>query len=88
MKKKTCAVCGDKCQTNVRLRWKRDKDGNCYSVCCRCAEEKGKVNANSVENFKAGYLGKNIDNNYKHETTAKKVAFTKGYTKDYLKRVM
>ena len=84
MKKKICAVCGDACQTNIRLTWKRDSDGNCYSICCACAEA-DKVNAKSVENFKSGCLGKNVGNNCKRETT-KKIAFTKGYTMDYRKR--
>ena len=56
MKKKVCAVCGDNCQTNVKLTWRRDSDGNCYSICCACAEA-DKVNAKSVENFKGGFLG-------------------------------
>ena len=82
MKKKVCAVCGDTCQMNVRLTWKRNSDGNCYSICCACAEA-DKVNAKSVENFKSGYLGKDID---KNTTKRKKIAFTKGYSMDYRKR--
>ena len=82
MKKKVCAVCGDNCQTNVKLTWRRDSDGNYYSICCACAEA-DKVNAKSVENFKSGCLGKDID---KNTTKRKKIAFTKGYSMDYRKR--
>ena len=55
-KRKVCAVCGDTCEINVKRTWRRDKDGNCYSVCCYCSEM-GYVNADSVENFKGGFLG-------------------------------
>ena len=48
MVKKQCAVCGDKTQLNVALKWKRDNDGMVFHVCLCCAEA-GKVNANSVK---------------------------------------
>lgn len=77
--KKTCAVCGDTCKTNVKLTWKRDSDGNCYSVCCACAEA-DKVNADSVENYKGGFLGtaEGLGTSEK-----KKTRTVKGYTKNF-----
>lgn len=48
--KKQCAVCGDTCGTNVRLAWRRDRDGRTVNVCMACAEA-GKVNAESIDNF-------------------------------------
>ena len=51
MKRKRCAVCGDRCETNVRLAWRRDSDGKTVNVCMACAEE-NKVNAESIDNFK------------------------------------
>lgn len=50
MSKKRCAVCGDRCATNVRLKWRRDSDGKTVNVCMMCAET-GKVNAESINNF-------------------------------------
>lgn len=50
MARKQCAVCGDTCSTNVRLAWRRDRDGKKVNVCCLCAES-GKVNADSIDNF-------------------------------------
>lgn len=48
--KKQCAVCGDTCSTNVKLAWRRDRDGKTVNVCMACAEA-GKVNADSIDNF-------------------------------------
>ena len=50
MNKKICAVCGDDCKNNVKLKWKRKKDNKTFNVCCLCAEG-GKVNEKSVDNF-------------------------------------
>lgn len=47
---KQCAVCGDTCSTNVRLAWRRDRDGKTVNVCMACAESH-KVNENSIDNF-------------------------------------
>ena len=47
-RKKQCAVCGDKTQSNVILKWKRDSDGIVFHVCAKCAEL-GKVNSSSVK---------------------------------------
>ena len=52
---KCCAVCGDRCRTNVRLIWQRDCDGKMFHVCCLCAEM-DKVNADSVNNYKGGIV--------------------------------
>ena len=48
--KKRCAVCGDTTALNVRLAWRRDRDGKTVNICCLCAES-GKVNENSIDNF-------------------------------------
>lgn len=45
-----CAVCGDTTTTNVRLAWRRDRDGKTVNICCACAES-GKVNESSIDNF-------------------------------------
>lgn len=50
MARKQCAVCGDTCGTNVRLAWRRDRDGKTVNVCMACAEA-GRVNADSIDNF-------------------------------------
>lgn len=50
MARKQCAVCGDTCGTNVRLAWRRDRDGRTVNVCMACAEA-GRVNADSIDNF-------------------------------------
>lgn len=47
---KRCAVCGDTTKLNVRLAWRRDRDGRTVNICCLCAES-GKVNENSIDNF-------------------------------------
>ena len=47
---KRCAVCGDTTKMNVRLAWKRGRDGKCVNVCCACAEG-NRVNAKSIDNF-------------------------------------
>lgn len=51
--KKVCAVCGDKSQVNVRLKWKRNSDQKVFDVCLHCAEL-DKVNEHSVNNFSKG----------------------------------
>lgn len=48
--KKRCAVCGDTTSLNVRLVWRRDRDGKTVNVCCLCAES-GLVNENSIDNY-------------------------------------
>lgn len=45
--KRQCAVCGDKTQANVKLKWKRNSDNTVFHVCMLCAES-NKVNENSV----------------------------------------
>ena len=50
-KTKRCSVCGDRCPTNVRLKWRRDRDGLVFNICLACAEKRGAVNENSVENY-------------------------------------
>jgi len=58
---KQCAVCGDKCQTNVRLLWRRDKDKKTFHICLSCAEQ-DKVNENSVvERQSKGYSSTTLD---------------------------
>ena len=56
--KKVCAVCGDKSQVNVRLKWKRHSDQKVFDVCLHCAEL-NKVSEHSVDNFSKG--GKNSE---------------------------
>jgi ssDNA-binding Zn-finger/Zn-ribbon topoisomerase 1 len=46
-KRRMCAVCGDKCQINVILKWQRTFDSKVFHVCLACAEA-NKVNAKSV----------------------------------------
>lgn len=48
--RRRCAVCGDRCASNVRLAWRRDRDGKTVNVCFACAEE-NKVNEHSIDNF-------------------------------------
>lgn len=48
-KRKQCAVCGDKIQTNVKLKWQRHSDNTIFNVCCACAEVPNKVNEHSVQ---------------------------------------
>lgn len=55
MTKRQCAVCGDTCATNVRFKWRRLSDGKVFNICAMCAEEKGKVNETSVDNFQTKY---------------------------------
>lgn len=50
-KRKRCAVCGTTIQTNIIFKWQRFKDGKVFNVCAMCAEESGKVNEHSVDNF-------------------------------------
>lgn len=50
MSKKRCAVCGDTTAMNVRLAWRRDRDGKIVNICCACAEA-GRVNENSIDNY-------------------------------------
>lgn len=47
---KRCSVCGDTCQTNVKMKWRRFKDNMVFDVCCLCAEG-NKANENSVEKY-------------------------------------
>ena len=47
---KRCAVCGDTTKLNVRLAWRRIRDGKTVNVCCACAEA-GAVNENSIDNY-------------------------------------
>lgn len=49
--RRCCAVCGDTCQTNVKLVWKRHRDGLLFDICLLCAETPGKVNEHSVDNY-------------------------------------
>ena len=51
---KKCAVCGDTCELNVRLKWLRKSDHLVFDVCLACAEISGKVNAEAVNNFGGG----------------------------------
>ena len=55
MSKKRCSVCGDTCQTNIKHVWERSSDGKRFDICSMCAEEKGKVNAKSVDNYPSTY---------------------------------
>ena len=48
--KKRCAVCGDTTKMNVRLVWRRERDGKTVNVCCACAESH-KVNEDSIDNY-------------------------------------
>ena len=48
--KKRCAVCGDTTTMNVRLAWRRDRDGKTVNVCMLCAE-RGLVNEDSIDNY-------------------------------------
>lgn len=47
--KKKCAVCGNTSQTNIIFKWQRFSDNKVFHVCGMCAEEPGKVNADSVK---------------------------------------
>lgn len=47
-KRKQCAVCLTKVQSNIVLKWKRSSDGIVFHVCTLCAEQ-GVVNAESVQ---------------------------------------
>lgn len=48
MKKlRKCSICGDICQTNVKLKWRRNSDKVIFHVCLACAEGK-KVCEHSV----------------------------------------
>lgn len=47
MTRRRCACCGDTCQNNVRLLWKRESDGVIFYVCLACAEN-DKINDKSV----------------------------------------
>lgn len=47
--KRKCAVCGDTNQTNVKFKWQRFSDNTVFHICGMCAEEKNKVNADSVK---------------------------------------
>jgi hypothetical protein len=47
-KRKMCAVCFDKIQSNVIFAWRRDRDGVIFNVCASCAESQ-RVNENSVQ---------------------------------------
>ena len=47
--KRKCAVCGDTFQSNVKFKWQRHSDNVVFHVCGMCAEEPGKVNADSVK---------------------------------------
>lgn len=46
-KRRMCAVCGDKNQTNVSMIWKRLSDEKAFHVCLACVEAE-KVNPDSV----------------------------------------
>ena len=59
--RKRCAVCGDTTKLNVRLAWRRDRDGKTVNVCCLCAES-GLVNEHSIDNYTTK------DTLYKEET--------------------
>ena len=48
--KKRCAVCGDTTKSNVRLAWRRERDGKEVNVCCTCAEA-GLVTEDSIDNY-------------------------------------
>lgn len=50
-KRKMCAVCGTKIQSNVVLLWKRNSDQVVFNVCAACAEGKNghRVNAETVQ---------------------------------------
>ena len=74
-KSKICAVCGDDCKNNVRLKWKRKKDGKTFNVCCLCAEG-GRVNEKSVNNF--GYCTETT------ATTEQKI-YRNGHFRGYVK---
>lgn len=45
-----CACCGDITSINVRMCWKRDRDGLLFDICLLCAEG-GKVNPESVNAY-------------------------------------
>lgn len=47
--KRKCAVCGDTHQTNIIFKWQRFSDNTIFHICGMCAEEPGKVNADSVK---------------------------------------
>lgn len=66
---KQCAVCGDTCEMNVRLAWRRDRDGRTVNVCMACREA-GRVNENSIDNYcneATEYVGS--DNSTKAQAT-------------------
>ena len=46
---KRCAVCGDTTPTNVRMAWRRERDGKTVNICCACAEA-DRVNENTIDN--------------------------------------
>lgn len=52
---KRCAVCGDKSSVNVKLIWHRYEDDKYFHVCLYCAEADA-VNAESVNNYRAGQV--------------------------------
>lgn len=51
--KRQCAVCSDRNQTNVVMKWMRHEDGQIFHACCHCAE-RGKVNEFSVHDVTQG----------------------------------
>jgi hypothetical protein len=50
-RRKRCAVCGDRHQTNVQLTWKRHSDQKIFDICLTCASIPNKVTAASVNNY-------------------------------------
>ena len=48
MAKRQCAVCDDKTQANVVLKWRRKDDSVIFHICLLCAET-NKVFANTVK---------------------------------------
>lgn len=50
MAKKQCAVCLDKTQANVVMKWIRHADGQVFNVCLHCAEQ-GKVSEDTVHQY-------------------------------------
>ena len=85
-KNKICAVCGDDCKNNVKLKWKRKKDNKTFNICCLWAEG-GRVNEKSVDNF--GYCTEAIATT-ETTTTEQKIinrnAHFRGYAKSNNRR--
>lgn len=80
--RKKCSVCGDTNQTNVKFKWQRHSDNMVFHVCAMCAEERGKVNADSVK-IEITKTYTTVDSEYASSTEngilRKRPAFTSSY---------